>query len=287
MRVIASMTGFKSGTVKAGDSLYLVDIRTLNHRFLDIHCRMPENLFHLEMPVRNLIKKHLKRGRVDIRVQPERLEGKGNIRLNQDVYQDYMTILDTIMAERKLESFDPVRLLTLPDMIGAGAQREADADQFCQGVEVLVQSLVADRLREGEYLWQDLLNTLANIETMTGELANLASVQKDTVAQRFRERIVRLDEQIDDVRVLTEIALLIDKSDINEELVRLREHIREFGAVQQTNEPKGRKLEFLGQEMLREVNTIASKSALYPISNLAVNIKSELEKIREQVQNIE
>lgn len=285
--MIASMTGFKSGTVKAGDSLYLVDIRTLNHRFLDIHCRMPENLFHLEMPVRNLIKKHLKRGRVDIRVQPERLEGKGNIRLNQDVYQDYMTILDTIMAERKLESFDPVRLLTLPDMIGAGAQREADADQFCQGVEVLVQSLVADRLREGEYLWQDLLNTLANIETMTGELANLASVQKDTVAQRFRERIVRLDEQIDDVRVLTEIALLIDKSDINEELVRLREHIREFGAVQQTNEPKGRKLEFLGQEMLREVNTIASKSALYPISNLAVNIKSELEKIREQVQNIE
>lgn len=286
--MITSMTGFARRRFSLEGVAYTIEVRTLNHKYLDIHCRLPDTLSVVEIPLRNLIKKYIGRGRVDVRVTREPLGEAGALALNEPVYQAYCRIIAGIGQHQNLAPLDPVALLTLPNiLLGEEAVSDSFVEPFLSAIEQSLQELQQDRQREGSILWQDMVGKIQRIGDLVAQLETLAPEQQEEVGQRFRQRLARLDENLEDSRILTEVAILIDKSDINEELVRLKAHLEEFIATGKKGKSVGRRLEFLGQEMLRETNTIAAKSAIYQVSKLAVDIKTELEKVREQVQNIE
>lgn len=288
--MVVSMTGFTSTRFSVLNQPYLAEIRTLNHRFLDIHIRLPEGLAGLEMPLRKLVKQHLARGRVDIRIGAELGADASPVRLNTALCRGYIKAIGQLAEECGLDDkIDPVRLLSLPGILDGGREslEQEDVKSFLEPLSQALADLAACRSQEGQALWKDIRGNLQSIQGITQELEQLVPGQEQAVGERFRERLKRLDDNIDDERLLTEIAILVDKSDINEELVRLQAHIDEFLASASAAGAVGRRLDFITQEMLREVNTIAAKSAVYPISQAAVNIKCELEKIREQIQNIE
>ncbi|HCX77864.1 MAG TPA: YicC family protein [Firmicutes bacterium] len=281
--LIYSMTGFGRQRFEVNGTILTAEIKTLNHKTLDIHCRLPESFSALEIPLRGLVKKYVSRGRADVRISLEQ-GNMGIIELNQPVYDSYLKILSAISPAGSA-SIDPVALLTLPNIL-ISINPDPEEDSFWPPLERALQQLKEDRMREGALLWQDILEKVSSIKDLVTELEALAIRQQQEVGDKFRQRLAQLGD-IDDSRILTEIALLVDKSDINEELVRLQAHLAEFTKCGSRQEPVGRRLEFLGQEMLRETNTIGAKSAIYDVSKIAVDIKSQLEKIREQVQNIE
>ena len=274
------MTGFGRQRFEVQGTL-LIASEVLNHENLDIHCRLPEAFSALEIPLRNLVKKYISRGRVDIKIFIEQGH-MGTIQLNEPVYKAYLEILSAISPADT--TFDTVALLALPNIISS-VTSEPEEESFWPPIEKALAQLQEDRLREGALLWQDILEKVNSINTLVTELESLASVQQQEVGARFRQRLEALGD-VDDSRILAEIALLADKSDINEELVRLKAHLAAF-EVRMLQEPVGRRLEFIGQEMLREINTIGAKSAIFPVSEIALEIKAQLEKIREQLQNIE
>lgn len=286
--MVSSMTGFSRSAFSVDGLVYTAEIRTLNHKTLDIHCKLPERLAALEMPVRALLNKYISRGRVDVRISVEYGSDSGILQLNEPVYQAYCKIIADLAQEHKINSLDPVALLALPNiLLSINPDPDHVAEFFQAPLEEALLQLSQDRRREGVLLWQDIQEKLNKIQGLIAQLKSLALQQVQEVGDRFRQRLAKLDENIDDNRLLTEIAILVDKSDINEELVRLQAHIGEFSKCGSLHEPVGRRLEFLGQEMLREVNTVGAKSAIYEVSKAVVDIKTELEKIREQVQNIE
>lgn len=281
--MICSMTGFGRQRFEVNGTFLTAEIKTLNHKTLDIHCRLPESFSALEIPLRSLVKKYVSRGRVDIKISLEQ-GNMGIIELNQPVYKSYLKILSDISPAGPA-AFDPVALLSLPNIL-VSINPDPEEESFWPPLEKALQQLREDRVREGALLWQDILEKVSSILDLVAELEAMAIRQQQEVGAKFHQRLALLGD-IDDSRILTEIALLVEKSDINEELVRLKAHLAEFAKCGSKQEPVGRRLEFLGQEMLRETNTIGAKSALYEVSKIAVDIKSQLEKIREQVQNIE
>lgn len=286
--MVASMTGFSRKSFSVEDNLYTVEIRTLNHKTLDIHCRLPEGLTALEVPVRTLVKKYIGRGRVDLRITMDYGSGSEAIELNKPVYRTYCQLVAEIAQEHKTDAIDPIAMLALPNIISSvNPDPEVVAESFLPPLEDVLIQLKADREREGSHLWDDILERLKQIETLVAELQGLAARQQEEVGERFKQRLAQLETNIDENRLMTELAILVDKSDINEELVRLQAHQKEFVNTGNKSNPVGRRLEFLGQEMLREINTVAAKSSIYEVSKTAVDIKTELEKIREQIQNIE
>lgn len=282
--MICSMTGYGRQRFEVNGTVLTAEIKTLNHKTLDIHCRLPESFSALEIPLRNLVKKYVNRGRVDVKISME-CGNLGIIELNEPVYNSYLKIISAISPTGSA-AIDPVALLTLPNML-ISLSPDPDEESVWPSLEQALRQLKSDRMREGALLWQDILEKIHSVQGLVAELESLAQRQQEEIGEKFRQRLARLDAHIDDTRIMTEIALLIDKSDVNEELVRLKAHLHEFDQCGTRTEPIGRRLEFLGQEMLRETNTIAAKSAIYEISKVAVEIKSQLEKIREQVQNIE
>lgn len=276
------MTGFGRQRFEVKGTLLTAEVKTLNHKNLDIHCRLPEAFSALEIPLRGLVKKYVSRGRVDIRIFIEQGH-MGTIQLNEPVYKAYLDILSEIAPAGV--SIDPVALLTLPNIL-TSVSADPEEESFWPPLEKALEQLREDRLREGALLWQDMLEKIHRINDLVVELELLASNQQQEVGTRLRQRLEDLGD-IDDGRILTEIALLVDKSDINEELVRLKAHLAAFEKCGTKQEPVGRRLEFIGQEMLREINTIGAKSAIYPVSEIALEIKAQLDQVREQLQNIE
>ncbi len=288
--MVASMTGFVTGGIETDKLQLKVEVRTLNHRFLDVHLRLPEGLAAVEMPLRNLVKKHISRGRVDIRLGSEPGAELPPPAVNLGLYRHYAGLLrhekDTGSVDGHL---DPVAIMTLPGVIDNNqtAAGEIDIDNFLAQLDEILSRLEEERKREGQAMWQDISSALSEIKGYAAELRNLAEEQQQAIASRFNERMSRFAETPDDSRLAAEIALLVDKAGFNEELVRLESHMHDFSACGKAEGPVGRRLEFICQEMLREVNTIAAKGAIFSVSQAAVNIKSELEKIRELIQNIE
>lgn len=280
--MICSMTGFGRQRFEVQGTLLIAEVKSLNHKNLDIHCRLPEAFSALEIPLRNMVKKYISRGRVDIRIFIEQGH-MGKIQLNEAVYKSYLDILSAISPAGT--SFDPVALLNLPNILSS-ITSEPEEESFWPPIENALSQLREDRLREGGLLWQDILEKVHCIKALAAKLESLAAAQQQEVGARFRQRMEALGD-VDDGRILAEIALLVDKSDINEELVRLKAHLAAFESCGSLQEPVGRRLEFIGQEMLREINTIGAKSAIYPVSEIALEVKTQLEKIREQLQNIE
>lgn len=282
--MVQSMTGFGS----AEKDSFKVEIRSVNHRFLDISMKIPQNLSHYEMPLRNILRERFSRGRFDILVTLLQ-EGNVRVKINTGLARELYDALRALKEELSLsdslgiETIAGFRELILTEEI------EYHAESLYAAFHEALDRLRAMRDKEGEAIAQDVNSRLEKMEQMTAQISLLCPDVVKECRMRFMERLNLIfgDVKFDENRVLQEAAVMAEKTDVSEEITRLASHIAQMRKILSDGDTIGRKVEFLLQELNREVNTIASKADDYRISTLTVEMKAELEKMREQAQNIQ
>ncbi|WP_026701006.1 YicC/YloC family endoribonuclease [Salibacterium aidingense] len=291
-----SMTGYGSGAAEHGNGRVFVEMKSVNHRFCDIQFRMPRALYYLEDTIRRIIQQKIERGRIEVFITLE-----GEARSAKDASIDWNLLhrlLDQADEMEQLNVFDSrLRLqdfLLHPDIVAVEEQSGMDEnweEHVKKAVEDAADQLSDMRKKEGGTLRSDLLARIETVQSRTKEISEQAPLVVDTYRKRLQERMKEFLKEAaydgDDQRLMTEVAVFSEKANIEEELTRLFSHCDQFSTVLYEQGAKGRKLDFLVQEMNREANTIGSKANSASLSHLVVEIKSELEKMKEQVQNIE
>ncbi|MEQ1573698.1 MAG: YicC/YloC family endoribonuclease [Vicinamibacterales bacterium] len=297
--MIKSMTGFASLTHEDEGATIGVTIRAVNHRFLDLQLRIPQPLGDIESRVRALLQKRLARGRIELAISLQaRAVSAPSVELNEEFANALSAAVDRA-RERGIVTgaLTPGDLLRLPQAITV-RERTADIDPAVEArIEASVRSAVeqaladldAMRVREGDHLRADLHARTQFVADLVERLAGAAEEGRGHVEARLAERVREISASlpVDQVMIAQEIVRAAGRSDITEEVTRFRAHIAHWQALSDSPEPCGRKLDFLLQEMNREVNTIGSKADGLRVSELVINAKAELEKMREQVQNVE
>lgn len=293
--MLASMTGFGRGSAAEGQTEVTVEIRSVNSRYCEISIRGPRSVSALEQDVQNAIKKRLERGRITVQIEvSETSDATSRLALNVDAVRGYRGLLDRLREEAGIE--EPVGIkdiLHFSDVFTtAGVDEEAEARRaalLMSAVDQAIDGIVNMRQREGDALKHELESRLVLIESSMEKVDKHAPQRLDEARTRLRERVREIldDERVDPDRLELEIVLLADRLDVTEESVRLKSHIAQFREALASEESVGRKLNFISQEMNREVNTIGSKANDPEIARHVVSMKEELEKIREQIQNVE
>ncbi|MBK5099795.1 MAG: YicC family protein [Desulfobacteraceae bacterium] len=293
--MIKSMTAYGRGEYQQGDSLFIVEIRSLNNRYRDIVPRIPKNYQILEKELKTLISSRIKRGRIEVSVQIENSEEEGpyNLELNVPLVRSYLEIFNQlgeqfgIDQEIKLESLCQMRdvILVKPEEVDVEKVRPG----FQEALRLALDSLDVMRINEGEAITADFSKRLSLLEQYVNEVAKRAPEVVEAYRKRLQDNLGHMleDVPIDESRIAQEVAFFADRSDITEEIVRLRSHLAQFREYLDLEDALGRRLEFLIQEMNREVNTLGTKASDSLASKVAVEMKAELEKLREQVQNVE
>lgn len=287
-----SMTGYGRATAAADGREMTIEIKSVNHRFLDLSFRMPRNLGFLEEDARKLISSRLNRGHADVFVtyRNTRSDAK-TVAADRALFDAYAAALDALAGGDVRDDRTLMSIARMPDVLTV---TEADEDQdalkklFADAMNAALDALISMRAREGEAMKADLTDRAGRIEEMTRKVEVRYPQTVEEYRARLKAQIEELiGQNVDEARLLTEVAVMADKSAIAEETVRLHAHIAQLRELMEKPEPVGRKIDFLVQELNREVNTISSKSQDVPITRLAVDMKAEIEKLREQVQNIE
>ncbi|WP_353093954.1 YicC/YloC family endoribonuclease [Tissierella praeacuta] len=293
--IIKSMTGFGRGEFSNEVYNFKVEIKAVNHRYNDISVKMPRHIGYLEEDVKKIIKTEISRGKVDVYINLDYInESAIEIKVDIPLAKSYKSILEELSSELELE--ENVRLfniLGLSEIIKI-ERKELDEDiaWSClkEALNMALKDIMSMKTVEGEALKSDMISKLDRIETIVLEIEERSPLVVLEYKNKLRDRISELldkDINIDDDRISSEVAIFADKSNINEEIVRLKSHVKQFLSILDAEDAVGRKLDFLIQEMNREINTIGSKANDILISQNVVEIKAEIEKIREQVQNIE
>jgi uncharacterized protein (TIGR00255 family) len=293
--MIKSMTGYGRAEAIVGGKRIVVEIKSLNHRFLEVSLRLPGALSSLELELKKKINAKFSRGKIEVgirmdsSVSPERGAG---LDLNLPLLRNYHSLLSRMKEELDLP--DEISLAVMSSFRDIFvSQDDDDLEAVWQKLEVLLEEavamLMAMRAKEGEALVRDLRSRINVVEQTVEIIQNRVPQVLKAYQKRLTERIKELvgDMEIDAARLMQEVAIMAEKSDITEEIVRFRSHIAQFVEMLKGDEAVGRKIDFLIQEMGREVNTIGSKSNDAEISMGVIEIKSELARIREQVQNLE
>lgn len=289
------MTGFGRSDASSGGITITAEIRAVNSRYLDLTIRLPQPVQERELDLKELIHANINRGKLNVTVRIDQAEtGKPEITFNQQLVKGYKKLLEELRAAAEIK--EPVNLLDLMSFNGIFVSREQDEKTLDliwkltkqATIEAIVQ-LNQMRRQEGEQLKNDLEQRIMNIEDLLDKIAVLTKDRATEAKEKLLERITNLisDETIDPDRLEMEVALLADKMDITEEIVRLRSHIKFFREALQQENAVGRRLNFLSQEINREINTIGSKANSSEISQYVVQAKENLEQVREQVQNVE
>ena len=297
--MIKSMTGFASLTHEDDRATIAVTVRAVNHRFLDLQLRVPHAFGDVEPRLRALLQKRLSRGRVEVGISVQvRDLGVPTVELNMDVAHALSAAIEQARSQGLVSgTLSPGDLLRLPQAI-AVRERSIDADpaleaRIAVSIEAAVEQALADldgmRVREGTHLATDLDARRQTLVDLIEHLRLAADNGRNALETRLRERIdeLRMELPIDHAMIAQEIVRAVARSDISEEVTRFRAHLAHWRALTDTDEPCGRKLDFLLQEMNREINTIGSKADGIHVSELIINAKAELERMREQVQNVE
>ena len=289
------MTGFGRAECQEDDYTYQAEIRSVNNRFIEINTRLPKAYSDLEQPLKKLIKSHCSRGSISLTISLEFSNdslGEWEIKPNLPLAKQYLDALKNIQNSLGLTGdVDLKSVIGLREIIKIDPVTidPAKKDLILNITKEALASLQKMREEEGKTLQKDLAQRIDFIET---HLADIESRHPQVIGEyqeKLKERIKNITDglELDETRLAQEAALLADRSDITEEMTRLKSHLNQFRSFFNTNEPIGRKLEFITQEINREVNTTGSKSSDITISKRVIEVKSELEKIREQVQNIE
>ena len=292
--MLRSMTGYGRGHQVIGNYDITVEVKSVNHRYFEFSSRIPKAYQFLEEKIKTAVQNGCSRGKVEASVSIQLIGGGENeVTLNVDITRGYLAALRSSAGE--LDLLDDLRLSDLvqfPDIFTV-RKRELDPEEVWEAVrgvaEEAVNSFVRMREREGRQLKEDLVGRLENIAGTLSFIEERAPVLKEEYYNRLYQKITELlaDKNIDETRLVTESAIFADRVAIDEETVRLRSHLKQFAELLETDQPVGRKLDFLVQEMNRETNTIGSKCQDVDITRRVVDIKSEIEKIREQIQNLE
>lgn len=290
-----SMTGFgRANVVDEGHYSFSIEMRSVNHRYLDLNIRMPKSIISLEEKIRATVGEHLSRGKVDIFINYKNYEcSNSEAVLNTALADSYIKCLQEISNRYDIKSDIPLSLISkFPEVIRL-EEKEEDLETIWNGLSNALNKaldlLVAMRTREGEKLKEDIISKCRYIKEMVNKIAVLSPEVVKQYRVKLSDRLAELSENIpaDENRIAMEVAIFADKASIDEEVTRLYSHINQLTETLNLDESIGRKLDFIVQEMNREANTIASKSQNIEITNIVLNIKNEIEKIREQVQNIE
>jgi uncharacterized protein (TIGR00255 family) len=293
--MIRSMTGYGQAEGELSGNRVLIDVKSVNHRFLETVVRLPRELQSMEEPLRKAVQQAARRGRFDVFVTVERsVQGASGVDIDWPLVHAYASAARELRRTLGLQDeLTLQQLLQLPDVIRL---RSAPADEaeakkvLTETLEKALAALTRMREAEGAHLSADLSARLDALEAARQTVAKLAPEAVRDYALKLRERIRELLQGhagVDEQRLAAEVALMADRSNVDEELTRLDSHIRQFRELLQTGDAVGRRLDFLIQEMNREVNTIGSKSTRTEIAASVIEMKAELEKMREQVQNIE
>ncbi|OAT83404.1 YicC family protein [Bacillus sp. MKU004] len=291
--MVVSMTGFGRSNLNSGRHTVTVEMKSVNHRFHECTIRLPRQLMKLEEKIKKQISGFIKRGKVDIFIT---ISGEGlvhrNLRIDWKLIQDYYQLVHEVKDRFSLKGeVELDQILSREEFITIEEMEEENEEleqMVLNAVQLAAKELREMRLKEGEALEVDFHLHLNQFEQKVSELSIISPRVITEYRDRLEKKMMEYSEgAIDESRLMNEVAIMADKSDITEELTRLKSHILYFRSTMGLNEPIGRKLDFLIQEMNREVNTIGSKSNDSSITALVVELKSTLEKLREQVQNVE
>ena len=289
-----SMTGYGRAFVEIEGRQMTVEVKSVNHRFLDLSFRMPRNLMFLEDAARKAIGGRLARGHVDVFVTYRNLRTDARVvHVDEALFTAYVDALRHLRGAVGPDLRDDRTLMGIAHLPDVMTVTEAEEDQGA--VRALLEAalgqaldaLCAMRAREGETIKADLSGRVDAIERMTAAVEARYPQTVEAYTQRLKAAMEELVGSVDETRLMMEVAVMADRSAIAEETVRLRSHIQQLRTVFESKEPIGRRVDFIVQELNREVNTISSKSQDIPITQLTVDMKAEIEKLREQVQNIE
>ncbi len=293
--MIKSMTGYGKAETKRDGYTVTAEIKTVNHRYSNIYLHTPGFLSALDIPINKMIKNKLNRGRIDLylKVEEDITEGSYDPQVNIELAKRYYEELSILQKNLGFnENITLNSLISLPEVLKvkeAEKNSEVLHEIVLESVEKSLDSLIEMRTLEGEELYRDFIECLKTIESECQQIDEISPQVLDGYKSRMRERLQELleDQVVDEYRLAMEIAIIAEKSSVNEEIVRLRSHLEQFRSTLKLDEPVGRKLDFIAQEMYREANTIGSKVIDSGMLNSVVNMKCEIDKIREQIQNIE
>lgn len=294
MSTIKSMTGYGRYESVDAEKKVVIDLRSVNHRYCDINVKISRMYGYLEDKIKDYVGKRVHRGKIDVSVYFESYVCQNKaVSLDKGLLKNYYEVLSEIQSECNLESKIGLSDLTRFSDIFITRQEEQDQDAIwaviAEALEKAVDDFEAMREREGARMAADLREKAQNVLSELAKVEELAPKLSEEYAARLRERMKEFlaDTPVDEPRFMTEVALMADKLCVNEEIVRLKSHFEELENILGEAEGIGRKLDFLVQEMNREVNTIGSKANDLNIAKCVVNMKAEIEKLREQIQNIE
>ncbi|MCM1178812.1 MAG: YicC family protein [Clostridium sp.] len=292
--MIKSMTGFGRSESVTKERKIVIEMKSVNHRYCDINIKMPKKFNFFEAGIRNNLKKYIGRGKVDIFITYEDFSGdKSCVKYNPEIAAEYIKYFRQMAEQFDLRNdLSPVSLGRFPDVLTLEEETE-DEDELWKEVEAVLDDaatkFVESRTKEGEALKNDLIEKLDGMLAMVDYIENtapdLVSSYKEKLVMKVKELVG--NTAIDENRIAAEVVIYADKICVDEETVRLRSHIENTKAILTEGGNVGRKLDFIAQEMNREANTILSKSNSLEISNKAIDLKTEIEKVREQIQNIE
>ena len=294
--MIKSMTGFGKGEAKGKFGRFTVEVRTVNHRYFDVSLRMPNSLGVLEDKIKKYVHKYIRRGKVNLSLLHKKGEiDLGSAKLNDEAIERCYEMLNKLRKRFKLN--DDIRLshiLSFPDVI-IQEQTVHDAASMWSTIEPALKkaALDCDRMRkkEGKALYKDFMDRVAKIALAVDKISRLAPMlileYRNKLHARIKEILKRDDYDIDKSRVELELAIFARQCDVSEEITRAKSHLDAMEETLTSNKEAGRRMDFILQELQREINTLGSKAGAVKISRLIVDIKSEIDKMREQAQNVE
>lgn len=291
--MVKSMTGYGKSSLSINSREYQIEIKAVNHKYIDTNIKIPRVISYLEEDIRKLIASKIKRGKIDVSISFENYSKDGNdIRINTELAKMYIQNLRKLAEEENISSNIEVTEITrLPDVLTIKSNLDENQikTELLQTVEDAINQLVNMRKCEGERISRDILAKISQIEEKKQDIFMLSTGLIDEYVVKLEARIKELlkTEDLDKSRLMQEVVIYADKCSVEEEITRLTSHIEQLRNLINTDEPSGKKMDFIIQEMNRETNTIGSKANNLEITNRVVDIKTILEDVREQIQNIE
>lgn len=292
--MVKSMTGFGRCEISEGDRKMTVEMKSVNHRYLDVAIKMPKKLNFFESAIRSLLKTYIQRGKVDVFITYEDLsEANTTLRYNQALAAEYLKYLNQMAEEFHLEQDVKVSALSRYPEVLVMEEVQEDEEELWKLLEKAMkgacEQFVETRIREGENLKRDLLikldELLEHVAYVEERSPQIVAEYREKLTEKVKELLA--DTQMEESRIAAEVTIYADKICVDEEIVRLKSHIKHTKETLEKEDSVGRKLDFIAQEMNREANTILSKSNDLEVSNHAIELKTGIEKVREQIQNIE
>lgn len=291
--MIKSMTGFGRGRYENNSREYIVEIKSVNHKYSDITVKMPRNIAYLEEKIKKKTNKVVARGKVDVYISFINSSNIGrNVKINTELSKIYIKELEKICDETNIKNnINIMDIIKLPDVLNV--QNDDDEEQIWLELQVALDEAIHEfivmRQNEGEKIQNDLLSRINNVSKNVNKIYEFSTRLVEDYVVKLKNRIKEIlnTDIVDENRLAQEVVIYADKCSVEEEITRLKSHINQFEKLMDTDVAIGKKVDFLLQEMNREINTIGSKANSLDITNLVVEVKTELEDIREQVQNVE